>query len=151
MDIRIKNKQSSRFVVRIDSRTTHGFQVRLPVNDKQISKFFSDGVLGSKAKAKQAAIEYRDKECKRRKITFHPKRILHSKDRRNSTGKIGVSMMWRTVGKYQFKYYVAAWTPRPGASQERKSFSARKHGDRKAKQMAIAHREKMEKKIMGLA
>jgi len=46
--IRQKNPDSTRFVIRIDSESTHGYQVRLPIDGKQVSKFFSDGVFGGK-------------------------------------------------------------------------------------------------------
>jgi len=150
MKERHKNPDSTRFVVRIDSESTHGYQVRLPIKGKQVSKFFSDGVYGGKRASKKEALEYRDKRCKSLKIPMNNLRIIHRRDSRNSSGHVGVSILWRTVGDYQHKYYVASWTPKPGHPQKRKSFSATKYGDKKALQMAINYRKKMEKDILGL-
>lgn len=149
MALRSKNPDSVRFVVRIDSESTHGYQVRLPVNGKQVSKFFSDGVFGGKRGAKRAAIDYRNKRCKTLRIPMNNNRIIHRRDSRNSSGHVGVSILWRTVGDYQHKYYVASWTPRAGAAQKRKSFSASKYGDKKALQMAVKYRQQMEERILG--
>ncbi len=150
MSSRSKNPDSTRFVVRIDSESTHGYQVRLPVKGKQVSKFFSDGVCGGKRGAKKAAIEYRDKRCKALKIPMNNQRIIHRRDSRNSSGHVGVSILWRTVGDYQHKYYVASWTPKPGKPQKRKSFSASKYGDKKALHLASDYRKKMEFTILGM-
>jgi len=148
--IRQKNPDSTRFVIRIDSESTHGYQVRLPIDGKQVSKFFSDGVFGGKRASKKAAVDYRDKRCKTLKIPMNNQRIIHRRDSRNSSGHVGVSVLWRTVGEYQHKYYVASWTPKPGSPQKRKSFSATKYGDKKALQMAINYRTKMEQEILGV-
>lgn len=150
MSLRRRNPDSTRFIVRIDSESTHGYQVRLPVEGKQVSKFFSDGVYGGKRAAKKEATAYRDKRCKTLKIPMNNQRIIHRRDSRNSSGQVGVSILWRTVGDYQHKYYVASWTPKPGAPQRRKSFSANKYGDKKALQLAVNYRKKMEQEILGV-
>ena len=55
-------KSGYKGISRIDqhSRNTYGWYVRVMFNGKQVSKFFSDKVHGSKKLALDAAVEYRD-------------------------------------------------------------------------------------------
>jgi len=149
MSLRKRNPDSLRFIIRIDHKATHGYQVRIPINGKQESKFFADGQHGGKRAARIAATTYRDKECKKISIPLINKRVIRRQDKRNKTGHVGVNIFWKTVGGYQYKYYVASWTPKVGENPKRKMFSAHRLGDEKAMAMAIKHRTEMEKIILG--
>ena len=49
----------------IDSRNTHGWQVRITRHRVRHTKFFSDSKFGGSEEALQAAIEYRDEQLKK--------------------------------------------------------------------------------------
>lgn len=149
MPLREKNPESLRYIIRIDHKATHGYQVRIPIDGKQVSKFFADGQHSGKRGARNAATIYRDKECKKLSIPLNNKRVIRRQDKRNKTGQVGVNIFWKTVGGYQYKYYVASWTPKVGENPKRKMFSAHRLGDDKAMAMAIQHRLEMEKVILG--
>lgn len=147
---RRRNPDSLLYVVRIDHKSTHGYQVRIPVEDRQESTFFADGKQGGKKKAKLAAIAFRDKKIKEMGLPTTNRRRIRRSDKRNKTGKVGVTIHWRTVGNYQYKYYVASWCPKPGQPPKRKAFYAHGLGDKKALELAIKFREEKEKDIVGL-
>lgn len=149
MALRKKNPDSTRYIVRIDHKATHGYQVRIPVEGKQESRFFADGQHNGKRGARQAATEFRDRECKKLGISMNNRRVIRRRDKRNKTGQVGVNVFWKTVGGYQYKYYVASWTPKVGENPKRKMFSAYRLGDAKAKEMAIKYRQEMEQVILG--
>lgn len=148
MATRTKNPDSTRYVIRIDHKATHGYQVRLPVDGKQQTRFFADGVFGGKRAARNAAITFRDKQCKAMKIPLGSRRLIRKSDKRNKTGTVGVNVYWRTSGGFQYKYYVASWTPKVGANPQRKMFSAHRLGDDKAFEMAVKFRQQKEKEIL---
>jgi len=138
-------------ISRIDSGSTHGWFVRGYKNGKTYSKLFSDKRWGGKNKALEAARNYRDELFKDLdSIPQKPRgrRIVY-RDSRNSTGVLGVC---RTSKKSSSgtvnECFSVSWRPEPGV-QKCTSFSIRKYGERKAFQLAVAHRRKMLREIYG--
>lgn len=140
------NKQSKPHIVRIDHKSTHGYQVRVPTRPKPMSKFFSDRKFGSKSHALEAATEWRDEMFAEHDLPLTANRRIRYTNSRNSTGVLGVGMQWVTKGGYQYKHYVVTWCPRP-YQQRNKLFSAHKHGDQKAFELAVKFRKQKEQEI----
>ena len=138
-------------ITRIDSGSTHGWQVKANKNGKSYSKLFSDLKCGGKGKAQQAARDFRDKLYE--KLAQTPteprgRRIVY-RDVRNTTGVLGVSRtaLKSPSGKISERYSVS-WSPALGV-QKSTSFSIRKYGEVKAFKLAMAHRRKMLRQIYG--
>jgi len=146
MKKRKRNRGSFPHIVRIDHRSTHGYQVRVPLRPKPITKFFADGKHGSRPKALNAAMAWRDNIFKKHDIPLSATRRIRHMNSRNSTGVLGVGMQWVTKGGYQYKHYVVTWCPEP-YKQRNKLFSAHKLGDEKAFELAVAFRKAREAEI----
>lgn len=138
-------------ISRIDSGSTHGWFVRGYKNGKTYSKLFSDTNYGSKKKSYLIARKHRDKlHADLAQIPTKPqeRRIVY-RDSRNVTGVLGVCRTSkRSVSGTVNECYSVSWWPSPG-EQKCTSFSIRKYGERKAFQLAVAHRRKMMKNIYG--
>jgi len=148
MKRRKHNPLSQRHIVRIDHKSTHGFQVRVPLQPKPVSRFFADGVYGSQNKALRSAKAWRDGTFKKHGLNPSTRRSIRRSNSRNRTGVVGVGVQWIVKGDYQYKHYVVSWCPKP-YEQRKKSFSAHKYGDAKALKMATAFRKACEEKILG--
>ncbi len=146
-----KKAAKNKGISRIDSGSTHGWFVRGYKNGKIYSKLFSDLKYNGKNKALSMAREFRDglyEDLK--KIPSKPRgRRLVFRDSRNTTGVLGVSRTSkRSPGGAVNECYSVSWRPEPGV-QKCTSFSIRKYGEKKAFQLAVAHRRKMLKEIYG--
>lgn len=138
-------------ISRIDSGSTHGWFVRGYRNGKTYSRLFSDQKCGDRDKALEEARAYRDKlHNKLEEIPAKPRaRRIVLTDARNSTGVLGVCRTAKksSSGKVH-ECYSVSWRPEPGV-QKCTSFSIRKYGEKKAFQLAVAHRRKMLREIHG--
>ena len=138
-------------ISRIDSGSTHGWFVRGYKNGKTYSKLFSDTNYGSKQKSQQIAREHRDElhaDLSQIPTKRRERRIVY-RDSRNATGVLGVCRTSkRSASGTVNECYSVSWRPSPG-EQKCSSFSIRKYGERKAFQLAVAHRRKMMKNIYG--
>jgi hypothetical protein len=146
MKKRKPNPNSHPHIVRIDHKSTHGYQVRVPLRPKPMSKFFADGKYSSKAKALKEARSWRDSMFNKHDLPLSATRRIRYSNSRNSTGVLGVGMQWVTKGGYQYKHYVVTWCPEP-YKQRNKLFSAHKFGDQKAFDMAVKFRKEKEQEI----
>ncbi len=144
---RRRNPLSQRYIVRIDHKNTHGYQVRVPTSPKVLTRFFADRLHGGRRRALNAAKEWRDKTFKKHRIALDMARRVRKTNARNRSGVVGVSMQWVTKGNYQYKYYVATWCPRSN-EQRHKMFSAYKYGDERARQLAAQFRKQREKELL---
>ncbi len=112
------------------------------------AKLFSDRKYGGKRKAQNLARQYRDELYERLDQIPKKPRIVY-RNARNATGVIGVCRTAkRTPGGKAHENYHVNWRPEPGV-QKGKSFSIRKYGEKKAFQLAVAHRRKMLREIHG--
>jgi hypothetical protein len=138
-------------ISRIDSGSTHGWFVRGYRNGKTYSKLFSDRKWGGKREALAEAKRFRESlQEELEKIPSKPRgrRVVY-RDSRNSTGVLGVCRTAkRSANGTLNECYSVSWRPEPGV-QKCTSFSIRKYGERKAFQLAVAHRKKMLREIHG--
>lgn len=146
-----KKTSANKGISRIDSGSTHGWFVRGYRNGKTYSKLFSDLKCGGKRKSLQMAKEYRDQlheELAAIPSKPRSRRVVY-RDSRNTTGVLGVCKTRKvsTNGTVN-ECYSVSWRPEPGV-QKCTSFSIRKYGEKKAFQLAVAHRKKMMKDIHG--
>ena len=135
----------------VDSGRTHGWFVRGYKNGKTYAKLFSDRKYGGKRKAQILARQYREELYERlAQIPSKPhgRRIVY-RDSRNSTGVLGVCRTaQRTPSGKVHERYSVSWRPAEGV-QKATSFSIRKYGEKRAFQLAVAHRRKMLRQIHG--
>lgn len=123
--------------VRIDSPSTHGWQVRFYYQEddkvKYHSKLFSDGVYGSKAKAYKAAIAYRDKVYPRYANAYRDRSLepYRRADRRNNSGVPGI-MFYAYTGKRGARMHVRGHIQDKDNRLLTKTLSLHKHGARAA-------------------
>ncbi len=146
-----KRDTRNKGISRIDSGSTHGWFVRGYKNGKTYSKLFSDLKCGGKRKSQRMARNYRDELYEElEQIPTNPRgrRIVY-RDSRNTTGVLGVCRTSKRSASGAFnECYSVSWRPSPG-EQKCTSFSIRKYGEKKAFQLAVAHRRKMMKEIYG--
>jgi hypothetical protein len=146
-----KRDKRNKGISRIDSGSTHGWFVRGYKNGKTYSKLFSDLKCGGKRKAQRNARQHRDELSE--KLALIPtkprgRRIVY-RDSRNTTGVLGVCRTAKrsATGRVN-ECYSVSWRPEPGV-QKCTSFSIKKYGEKKAFQLAVAHRRKMLRQIYG--
>lgn len=144
-------EKKNKGISRIDSGSTHGWFVRGYRNGKTYSKLFSDKKWGGKRKAQEAAKEYRnDLLNDLQDIPSKPRgRRIVFRDSRNTTGVLGVCRTSKKSANGTVnECYSVSWRPEPGI-QKCTSFSIKKYGEKKAFNMAVAHRKKMLREIYG--
>lgn len=138
-------------ISRIDANSTHGWFVRGYRNGKTYSRLFSDRKCGGREEALEAARAFRDRlhnELGQAPREPRARRVVY-RDSRNSTGVLGVCRTTKKGAKGRLSdCYSVSWRPEPGV-QRCTSFSIRKYGEKKAFQLAVAHRRKMLKQIYG--
>jgi len=140
-------------ISRIDSGSTHGWFVRGYRNGKTWSRLFSDRKCGGRQAALEEARAFRDRLHE--ELEAQPKqpraRRIVLRDARNTTGVLGVC---RTVkkgpGGTRHECYSVSWRPEPGR-QKCTSYSIRKYGEKRALQLAVAHRQRVMREIHGPA
>jgi len=129
------------YITRMDHGNTHGWWVRVYKDSKPVeSKLFSDGVYGSKAKAKKQAQEHRDKVVKKHKIVpVHLRKTReHSVDRRSTSGMVGVTLSVVEKGGNLRVHWSARFMEK--GRQRNVSFSVRKFGYEGAYRKALKAR-----------
>jgi hypothetical protein len=130
-------------ICRIDQpeKYNHGFFVRLARRNKIHSAFFADKKFGGRKQAFAAAQKhYRQLRRKLGKPKTNSRRFWAELPRRRGrSGIVGVQKLinWRS-GK-PVTVWKATWSPKPYVVM-RKQFSARKHGAKRAKLLAIRAR-----------
>ena len=138
-------------ISRIDNEvnSTHAWFVQVQRNSCNVRKMFSDGVYGGKRKALKVAIDFHAQILA--SVPYYEYQIrLRSVLRRNNTSGIpGVGrydkIANRNTGRREV-FWLAAWVDEHGASRKRK-FSVLRHGERKAKQLAVIERERRLKEV----
>ncbi|MEX0324530.1 MAG: AP2 domain-containing protein [Puniceicoccaceae bacterium] len=145
------DKRKEKGISRIDSASTHGWFVRGYRNGKTYSRLFSDLKCGGREDSLQQAREFREKlAAQLQSIPQKPRsRRIVKQDSRNRTGVIGVCRTTKKSPNGNLnECYSVSWRPEPGV-QKCTSFSIRKYGEKKAFQLAVAHRKKMLREIHG--
>ncbi len=136
----------SKGVIRIDSDSTHGYQVRVYRHGKTYSKLFSDRKSGGKDEAFKQANTYREKlEAEVAAMPESaPRRRLIRHNKNNSSGVVGISRTFKRDRRgIKHEVYAVSWNPEPGVARGT-SFSIKKYGEDEAFKMACRLRfEKM--------
>ncbi len=133
---------------RIDdaSRRTHAWLVQVERRGHIKTKLFTDNIFGGKQNALSAALEYRDSLII---AAFPAEHNLWHRTivRRNNTSGIpGVGLYRKENGAEK---WVAFWTDENGIRRSR-TFAVKTHGKRKAKQLAIAERQRQLGRIFNI-
>lgn len=155
-------------IVRLESGSTRGWQVRLNLTDgasnRYESRLFSDKPCGGKRKAKLQAEEYLRKALKKRGIAplppgrrrgmmfmENPKRVLSS----NSSGRTGVYRGEHTRrlanGTQMVRYYAASYAIGPDGKRTNRSkrfYYGTERTEREAQALAMRFREQWEKAFL---
>lgn len=132
-----------------DANRTHAWLVTVQRKTIIVNKMFSDHVWGGKRKALQAAVDFRAEllaQVPEYDYYFHIRSTIR---RNNKSGMAG-------VGRYEsidnpktgrrVVFWLASWTDEQGV-QHRRKYSVLRYGERKAKQLAIAERERRLKEV----
>jgi hypothetical protein len=117
---------STRNIRRIDSPKSHGYQVHVERNGQVYTKHFSDSHYPSPAKARKAAMEYRDRLLAELPPS-QPQQGFRMRAHSN-TGEVGISLthMTRKTGDPK-PYITVSVSPEPGKMLGRK-FSIERYG-----------------------
>jgi hypothetical protein len=138
-------------VIRIDSDSTHGWQVRVYRHGKTYSKLFSDRKCGGRDEAFAQAIAFRD-ELEEEVMAMpeaEPKRRFIRHNKNNVTGVLGISRTFkRDRHGRRHEVYAVSWNPEPGTARGT-SFSIAKYGEETAFKMACRLRFQKMKEIHG--
>ncbi len=142
-----KRNSSLAGITRMDYEYTHGWAVRYRIKKNTHSKLFSDRKLGGKRKALLAAKEYYQEMLAKYPKPSRKERAL-TPSKRNTSGTPGVSRGITQRATFTEEYW-AADCLLPDGTRKYKRFSIKKHGERKAKKLAIAARLAMVKDLYG--
>lgn len=141
----------SKGVIRIDSDSTHGWQVRVYRHGKTYSKLFSDRKHGGKEEAFEAAVAYRSEleEEVAAMPEAAPRRRLIRRNKNNSTGVVGISRTYKRDRRgIKHEVYAVSWNPEPGVARGT-SFSIKRYGEDTAFRLACELRWTKMKEIYG--
>ena len=138
-------------IIRIDSDSTHGWQVRVYRHGKTYSRLFSDRKLGGREEAFEAARAYRrtlEEEVEQIPPPPPRRRLVHA-NRNNSTGVVGISRTFKRdrQGTRQ-EVYAVSWNPEPGVARGT-SFSINRYGEDTAFRLACKLRWEKMREIYG--
>lgn len=138
-------------IIRIDSDSTHGWQVRVYRHGRTYSRLFSDRRLGGPDPAFEAALAYRktlEGEVDQLPPPPPRRRLVH-RNRNNSTGVVGVSRTTKRDRRgVPHEVYAVSWSPEPGVARGT-SFSIRRYGEDTAFRLACKLRWERMKAIHG--
>jgi hypothetical protein len=136
----------SRNITRIDQErsSTHAWRVTLQRRGEIIIRQFSDGIYGGKQEALDAAVAYRDLLLTQNSEVEHQLWVRTRIRKNNRSGIPGVARYETLENPATQRYsvfWLAFWVDEHGASRKRK-FSVLRYGERQAKRLAIAERER---------
>jgi hypothetical protein len=135
-----------RNIIRVDHEAsqTHAWRVTLQRCNDIIVKTFSDSLHGGKRKALKTAVEYRDELLRQYSPFAHAIWVRTRLRRNNTSGIVGVARYEEranpNTGRTR-EFWLASWVNEHGASRKRK-FTVPRYGERHAKRLAIAERER---------
>ena len=138
-------------VIRIDSDSTHGWQVRVYRDGKTYSRLFSDKKAGGREEAFKAAKAFRQtlvEEVAELPATPRRRRLIR-RNRNNSSGVVGVSRTFKSDRRgVRHEVYAVSWNPEPGVARGT-SFSIKRYGEDTAFRLACQLRWEKMKEIYG--
>jgi hypothetical protein len=132
----LRRKVSEPLIQRYEHHGFTGWVVSATRRNKRFTRYFSDP--NGQRKALQAARVYRDKLLSR----LPPPRRIRIKDKRNTTGVIGVCRQeYREKSGKWFVRYIAEW-PKSDGTTGTASFSVNLYGEEDAFELAVYCRRK---------
>ena len=138
-------------VIRIDSDSTHGWQVRVYRHGETYSKLFSDRKHGGRDASFETAVAYRKTlvEEVAAMPAVEPQRRLIRKNKNNTTGVVGVSRTFKRDRRgIAHEVYTVSWNPEPGMARGT-SFSIKRYGEQEAFERACKLRWEKMREIYG--
>lgn len=143
-----------RNICRIDHEAshTHAWRVTLQRCNDMILKTFSDAVYGGKRKALNAALEYRDALLLQNSPFQHQVWVRTRLRKNNTSGIPGVARYDKLANPRTGRrdvFWLAHWVTEHGASGKRK-FSVLIYGERQAKRLAVAERERQLNRVCAI-
>lgn len=138
-------------VIRIDSDSTHGWQVRVYRDGKTYSKLFSDKKCGGRDAAFEAASAYREQLVEEvAELPAAPRqRRLVRRNKGNTSGVVGISRTFKRDRRgVRHEVYAVSWNPEPGVARGT-SFSIKRYGEDTAFRLACQLRWEKMKAIHG--
>jgi len=135
MIILFAGQHANKYIVRIDTRGTHGYQVRI-ANEKswRITKFFSDSLYVDSLKT---ATQYRNKHYQA--LSYKRRSTLYDQGPYNQIWGVGIFELTRITNETEYTSWAAAYYH--NKKRYRKSFSVNKYGVREAKRLARQFRD----------
>ena len=135
-----------RNITRVDDDTnrTHRWLVTVQRRGEILVRSFADGVYGGKRKSLAAAVAYRDLLLSRHSRFEHELWARSRLRKNNTSGMPGVGRYEVLVNPRNGRreaFWQAAWVNEQGLSRKRK-FAVSRYGERLAKRLAIAERER---------
>jgi len=135
-----------RNIIRVDHEAsrTHAWRVTVQRHNDIVAKTFSDLVYGGKRKALKAAVEYRDELLRRYSPYTHAIWVRTRLRRNNTSGIPGVGRYVERTNPhtgYTRVFWLASWVNEQGDSRKRR-FLVTHYGERQAKRLAVAERER---------
>ena len=147
----LRSMPRAKGVIRIDSDSTHGWQVRVYRHGKTYSKLFSDKKCKGRDKAFEAAVSYRDQLMAEVASLPNqaPRRRLIRHNKGNTSGVVGISRTHKRDRRgVQHELYAVSWNPEPGVARGT-SFSIKRYGEDEAFRRACELRWTKMKEIYG--
>jgi hypothetical protein len=123
---------------------TFGWLVTLQRNHKIHVKFFSDSVYGGKRTAFRIALQYRNALIEASTPGRYRRWRRTILRRNNTSGIVGVGRYDQVVNRHTDQhrvFWLAYWNDEHGKRRQRR-FSVLLYGEQKAKQLAMAERER---------
>jgi len=135
MITRFTGQHAHKYIVRIDTHATHGYQVRI-ANEKswRITKFFSDSLYIDSLKT---AKRYRNKHYQA--LSYKRRATLYDQGPYNQIWGVGIFKLTRITNETEYTSWVGAYYD--NKKRYRKSFSVIKYGVREAKRLAREFRD----------
>ncbi len=149
----MKKKKKNKGISRIDSKNTHGWYVRIYANGGVFtSKLFSDRQYGSKEKAMEGAVKFRDHNQMvadlQKSTDNYPPRMpfYNTAPKNNSSGVVGVHKVNSKSGGRDAVYFQATWNDN-GKMKTKKFYVTKKRTEQDAFELAVACRKQKEKEL----
>jgi len=127
-----------------DASRTHAWRVTLQRKSEIIVKTFSDGVYGGKRRALEAAVDYLNSLLAQDRRFEHQIWVRTRLRKNNTSGIPGVGryeVIDNPKTEHRRAFWMASWIDENGVGRKRK-FSVLRYGERRAKRLAIAERER---------
>lgn len=149
----MKKKRKNKGISRIDSSNTHGWYVRIYANGGVFtSKLFSDRQYGSKAKALESAVVFRDHnqmvaDLQKSEGNYPPRKPFYKKPPKNNvSGVVGVHKVISIIGGKEMTYFQSTWN-KDGKLLTKKFYVTKKRTEEEAFEQAKAYRKKVEDEL----